>query len=37
MTKSKKLAQTMEFPPETPQPNVYPLSWVSKTKKMEEI
>lgn len=37
MASNKKLAQTMEFPPETPQPNVYPLSWESKTKKMEEI
>jgi hypothetical protein len=32
-----KLAGKMEFPPETPQPNVYPLSWVTKTQRMEEI
>lgn len=33
----EKIANTMEFPPETPQPNVYPLSWENKTTKMEEI
>jgi rubrerythrin len=32
-----KLADKMEFPPATPQPNIYPLSWESETKKMEEI
>lgn len=32
-----KLANTMEFPPETPQPNIYPLSWENKTSKAEEI
>lgn len=37
MAKNEKLAQTMEFPPETDQPNIYPLSWHSKTEKMEEI
>lgn len=37
MAKNEKLAQTMEFPPETEQPNIYPLSWHSKTEKMEEI
>ncbi|OUR99707.1 hypothetical protein A9Q84_01400 [Halobacteriovorax marinus] len=37
MSSKEKLAQSMEFPPETPQPNVYPLSWVRKTEKMEEI
>ena len=33
----EKIAQTMEFPPATEQPNVYPLSWHSQTKKLEEI
>lgn len=37
MTKKEKLANSMEFPPPTPQPNIYPLSWVRKTQKMEEI
>lgn len=37
MAKNEKLAQTMEFPPETEQPNIYPLSWHSKTEKMEEV
>ena len=37
MSKKEKIAHTMEFPPETPQPNVYPMSWVQKTEKMEEI
>lgn len=38
MANSKdKLADKMEFPPATPQPNIYPLSWESETKKMEEI
>lgn len=32
-----KIAHTMEFPPATEQPNVYPLTWHSQTKKMEEI
>ena len=32
-----KLAQKMEFPPETEQPNIYPLSWHRETQKMEEI
>lgn len=27
----------MEFPPQTPQPNVYPLSWHAQTMKLEEI
>ena len=35
MANSKeKLADKMEFPPATPQPNIYPLSWESETKKM---
>jgi rubrerythrin len=32
-----KLADQMDEPPETPQPNVFPLSWESHTKKLEEI
>jgi len=32
-----KIASTMEMPPETPQPNIYPLSWETKTSKAEEI
>jgi rubrerythrin len=31
------IANRMELPPDTPQPNVYPLSWVSQTKKLEEV
>lgn len=37
MSPRERLAGKMEFPPETQQPNVYPLSWESKTRKMEEI
>ncbi|MCP3867672.1 MAG: hypothetical protein GY703_06165 [Gammaproteobacteria bacterium] len=37
MAKNEKLAETMEFPPDTPQPNIYPLSWVRQTGKMEEV
>ena len=37
MSHSEKLALQMDLPPETAQPNVYPLSWVSETQKMEEI
>jgi hypothetical protein len=37
MAKNDKLAQSMQLPPLTEQPNVYPLSWVSETKKMQEI
>ncbi len=33
----EKLAGKMEFPPATPQPNVYPLSWVNNTTKLQEI
>lgn len=32
-----RIAHLMEFPPETDQPNVYPLSWVRKTQKLEEV
>ncbi|KAF0222020.1 MAG: hypothetical protein FD176_2998 [Rhodospirillaceae bacterium] len=34
---NEKLALTMEFPPETEQPNVYPLSWHAQSTKMEEV
>lgn len=37
MSSKEKFASKMEFPPQTEQPNVYPLTWISKTKKMEEI
>lgn len=37
MSHSEKLAQTMELPPETPQPNIYPLSWHQQTGKLEEV
>lgn len=37
MSHNDKIADTMEFPPATPQPNVYPLSWESKTSKAEEV
>lgn len=37
MSHNEKIADTMEFPPPTPQPNVYPLSWESKTSKAEEV
>jgi hypothetical protein len=33
----EKFAHLMELPPATPQPNVYPLNWVTKTARMEEI
>jgi len=32
-----KIAHTMDMPPATPQPNIYPLSWETKTSKAEEI
>lgn len=37
MSHKDKIADTMELPPETPQPNVFPLSWESKTTKAEEV
>jgi hypothetical protein len=37
MSQHPRLAETMEFPPATVQPNVYPLSWRAQTAKMEEI
>lgn len=33
----ERFADKMEFPPETPQPNIYPLSWNVKTKKLQEV
>lgn len=33
----ERFADKMEFPPETQQPNIYPLSWNSKTKKLQEV
>lgn len=37
MSTRTTLAATMEFPPATEQPNVFPLSWHRGTEKMEEI
>lgn len=37
MAGKKRYSDEMELPPETEQPNVYPLSWVRETEKMEEI
>jgi rubrerythrin len=37
MSPRTNLAATMEFPPPTDQPNVFPLSWHRGTAKMEEI
>jgi len=37
MHSKDKIAHTMEFPPETPQPNIYPLRWETKSSKVEEI
>ena len=37
MAPNEKLAEKMEFPPDTSQPNIYPLGWERKTQKMEEI
>ncbi len=33
----EKIAHLQEFPPDTPQPNIYPLSWPDGPAKMEEI
>lgn len=35
--KHEKIAHTMEYPPATEQPNVYPLSWHTVTQKAEEV
>ena len=37
MSKHPRLADTMELPPPTEQPNVYPLSWHRETRKLEEV
>lgn len=37
MTHREKIAHLQEFPPDTAQPNIYPLSWPDGTPKMEEI
>ncbi len=37
MASHDKIANTMDMPPETPQPNIYPLSWETKTTKAEEV
>ena len=37
MGSKEKFGRKQDLPPETEQPNVYPLSWVNETKKMEEI
>ena len=37
MADRETFADKMEFPPETPQPNIYPLSWERQTSKMEEV
>lgn len=37
MSSNKKLAHSQELPPPAPAQNIYPLSWVSQTKKMQEI
>ncbi|MFQ5557072.1 MAG: hypothetical protein ACE5GB_06145 [Acidimicrobiales bacterium] len=37
MAPRTRLAETMEEPPATSQPNVFPLSWYRQTAKMEEI
>ena len=33
----ERFADKMELPPATPQLNIYPLSWHSKTKKLQEV
>ena len=37
MSNKQRLAESMEFPPPTEQPNIYPLSWHQHTAKLEEI
>jgi hypothetical protein len=37
MASKEKFADKMEFPPEIQQPNIYPLSWNVKTKKLQEV
>jgi len=36
-SQKERFADKMEFPPEIEQPNVYPLSWHSHTKKLQEV
>ncbi|MEJ6001853.1 hypothetical protein [Paucibacter soli] len=37
MSHHERIAHTMELPPATVQPNVYPLSWRNETAKLEEV
>lgn len=37
MAAPERLADKMEFPPTSPEPNVFPLSWETHTRKLEEI
>ena len=37
MSEKPRLAEQMELPPETEQPNIYPLSWESRTARLEDI
>ncbi|NWO07241.1 MAG: diiron oxygenase [Alteromonadaceae bacterium] len=37
MSNKKRFSETMEFPPEIEQPNVYPLSWHRNSEKLQEI
>jgi hypothetical protein len=37
MAHNEHLAEKMEFPPATEQPNIYPLSWHAQTGKLEEV
>lgn len=37
MAHNDHLAEKMEFPPATEQPNIYPLSWHAQTGKLEEV
>ncbi|PFG08578.1 hypothetical protein [Marinobacter sp. LV10MA510-1] len=37
MSNKKRFSETMEFPPEIEQPNVYPLSWNRESDKLQEI
>jgi hypothetical protein len=37
MSSKERMSDKMEFPPTDYQPNIFPVSWHSKTKKMEEI
>lgn len=37
MSHNEQLALRQDYPPETPQPNIYPLSWQAHTAKLEEV